>query len=131
MLLPHIEGDAALIRHYTDDKINGHLHISPTHVILAGNGAIVGGTRPLLRAIKDVTARVVDERAAASVCAVLAQTYKDLKHFALKDLTEVIDNVGSLSTYLADYYSFKASLANHYIKAYAHRRTPASVVKSA
>lgn len=118
MLLPHIEGDAALIRHFTDDKINGHLHISPTHVILAGNGAVAGGTRPLLRAIEDATARVVDERAAASVCAVLAQTYKNLKHFALKDLLEIIDNVGSLDKYLADYYAFKASLSDHYVHAY-------------
>jgi hypothetical protein len=71
-----------------------------------------------LRAIEDVTKRKVDELAAASVCAVLAQTYKDLKHFALTDLIEVIDNVGSLDQYLADYYAFKASLSDHYVRAY-------------
>lgn len=118
MLLPHVEGDAALIRHCHGNKINGHLYISPTHVILAGNGAVAGGTRPLLRTLDDATSRVVDERAAASVCAVLAQTYKDLKHFALKDLIEVIDNVGSLDKYLAEYYAFKASLSDHYVRAY-------------
>jgi hypothetical protein len=62
----------------------------------------------------------VDESAAASVCAVLAQTYKDLKNFALKDLVEVIDNVGSLDKYLAEYYAFKASLSDHYVRAHGN-----------
>lgn len=118
MLIPHIEGDAALIRHARDDKKNGHLGVSPTHVVLAGNGVTVGGTAPLLRAIMEVTGRAVAERAAASVCAVLAQGYKDRKHFALKDLMEVIDNVGSLDEYLADYYALKASLSRHYSEGY-------------
>lgn len=114
MLIPNIEGDAALIRHGQNDKKNGHLRVAPTHVIFAGNGATIGGTAPLLRAIAEVTGRAVAECAAASVCAVLAQSYKGRKHFALKDLMEVIDNVGSLDAYLADYYSFKAALSRHY-----------------
>lgn len=114
MLIPHIEGDAALIRHKHSDKINGHFRVRPTHVIVAGNGATVNGTTPLLRAIKEVTGREVAPRAAASVCAVLAQNYKSKKQFALKDLIEVIDNVGSLDEYLSDYYAFKSSLSSHY-----------------
>jgi hypothetical protein len=105
MLFPHIEGDGALIRHRLNDKTNGHLAIRPTHVVLAGNGAIVGGTEPLLRAIKDATGKQVTAKAAASACAVLAQSYKTLKLFALRDLGEIIDNVGSLDKYLADYYA--------------------------
>lgn len=118
MLIPHIEGDSILIRHRHDDRVNGHLKIRPTHVILAGNGAIEGGTAPLVQAIAEITGRLVADRAAASVAAVLAQEYKGRKYFALKDLSEILDNVGSLDAYLADYYSFKSSLANHYMSAF-------------
>lgn len=120
MLIPHIEGDAVLIRHKDNDKINGHFRVRPTHVVIAGNGAIEGGTAPLLRAIRDVTGRDIAGRAAASVAAVLAQNYKGKKYFALKDLVEVIDNVGSLDEYLAEYYSFKAALSRHYSEGYSN-----------
>jgi len=105
VLIPHIEGDAMLIRHTESDKTNGHLRLRPTHVILAGNGAIEGGTTPLLRAIEETTNCKVPERAAASVAAVLAQNYKGRKYFALRDLGEILDNVGSLDGYLEEYYS--------------------------
>jgi hypothetical protein len=118
MLIPHIEGDTSLIRHKEHDKINGHLNIRPTHVILAGNGAIIGGTIPLLKAIKEVTTREIAESAAASVAAVLAQNYKGNKLFALKDLSEVIENVGSLDKYLAEYYLFKSALSKYYSESY-------------
>lgn len=115
MLLPHIEGDALLIRHRQLDKINGHLKLRPKHVIFVGNGAIEGGTLPLVRAIADTTGKHVSESVAASVAAVLAQEFKDRKYFALKDLTEILDNVGSLDEYFADYYSFKVNLSKHYL----------------
>ena len=77
----------------------------------------MNGTMPLLRAIKEATGKEVASGAAASICAVLAQNYKNKKLFAMKDLIEVIDNVGSLDAYLADYYDFKSSLSNQYFEA--------------
>lgn len=118
MLLPHIEGDAALIRHQQPDKVNGHLKMRPKHVILAGNGAIEGGTKPLMRAIMDTTSKQISEHAAASVAAVLAQEFKDRKYFALKDLSEILANMDTLDDYFADYYSFKANISKRYSEAF-------------
>lgn len=114
MLIPHIEGDARLIRHKHPDKVNGHFKVHPTHVILVGNGAVDGGTGPLLKALEDATKKKVSDIAAASIAAVLAQGYKRRKYFALKDISEILANVESIDEYLADYYSFKSSLSQHY-----------------
>ena len=119
MLIPHIEGDAALIRHQQRDKVNGHLEFQPKHVIFAGNGAIEGGTTPLVRALATSTGKQILEHAAASVAAVLGQEFRGRKYFALKDLSEILANMDSLDEYFADYYSFKASLAGTYADAYA------------
>ena len=109
MLIPHIEGDAALIRHQQRDKVNGHLEFQPKHVIFAGNGAIEGGTTPLVRALATSTGKQILEHAAASVAAVLGQEFRGRKYFALKDLSEILANMDSLDEYFADYYSFKSS----------------------
>lgn len=100
------------------DKINGHLTLRPKHLIFVGNGAIEGGSLPLMRAIADTTGKQVPESAAASVAAVLAQEFKNKKYFALKDLMEILDNVGSLDKYFADYYSFKVNLSKHYLDSF-------------
>lgn len=117
MLIPHIEGDAALIRHHHHDKVNGHLVVHPTHVLFVGNGAIEGGSVPLVDAIADATGKRVSERAVASIAAVIAQDFKARKYFALQDILEIIDNVGSLDNYLSDYYSFKSALVTYYARA--------------
>lgn len=104
MQIPHIEGDALLIKHTLEDKINGHLSMAPKVVILAGNGAIEGGTAPLIQAILNSTGRIVAEQTAASVSAVLAQKFKGKKYFALKDIGEILENMESLDSYLIDYY---------------------------
>lgn len=118
MLLPHIEGDAALIRHNQADRVNGHLNLRPRHVVFAGNGAIVGGTSPLVRAIADATGKQVPEHAAASIAAVLGQEFRGRKYFALKDLSEILANMESLDEYFAEYYSFKAALARSYAESF-------------
>lgn len=113
-MLPHIEGDAALIRHSLPDKVNGHLGLRPSLVILAGNGAIEGGSFPLIKALLDSTGRSVSEIASASVAAVLAQSFRGRKNFALKDLSEIFANVGSLDLYLEEYYKFKMAIAENF-----------------
>lgn len=114
MMFPHIEGDAALIRHSLPDKVNGHLALRPSLVILAGNGAVEGGSLPLIKALLDSTGRSVSENASASVAAVLAQTFRGRKNFALKDLSEIFANVGSLDLYLEEYYKFKSDIAENF-----------------
>ena len=118
MLLPHIEGDAALIRHQQQDRINGHLKLRPKHVVFAGNGAIVDGTLPLVQTIAGATGKAVPGHAAASVAAVLGQEFRGRKYFALKDLSEILANMDSLDEYFADYYSFKAALSKNYAEAF-------------
>ena len=117
MLIPHIEGDALLIKHSREDKVNGHLNMAPKIVMLAGNGAIEGGTAPLVQAIFNSTGRKVTEQTAASVSAVLAQKFKAKKYFALKDISEILANMESLDSYLIDYYLFKAEIAKSFHQA--------------
>ena len=105
MLLPHIAGYAVLIRHRNADLVNGHLKTHPKLLVFVGNGAVENGTTPLVKAISDLTGHQVANHVAIPVAAILAQEHKARKHFALKDLAEIIENVGSLDDYLAAYYS--------------------------
>lgn len=114
MLIPHIEGDSLLIKHSLDDKINGHFGVQPKLVILAGNGCIEGGVLPLCKVLSEKYGKTIEPPVAASLCSILAHQFKSRKLFVLKDILEILDNVGSIDAYLDDYYSFKKNLCTEF-----------------
>ncbi len=117
MMIPHIEGDALLIKQHTDDKVNGHLKIKPKTVIFAGNGCVEGGDLPLCTVLSEEYGRKITTDLSASMCAILAQEFKEKKLFTLKDISEIIANVGSIDDYMGSYYEFRSKLANAYREA--------------
>ncbi len=120
MLIPHIEGDDLLIKHCKG--INQHLSLKPKTVIFAGNGCVAGGNDPLCESLKEQFKIDVEPSIAASMCSIVAQRFKGKKLFALKDLVEIIENAGSIDSYMSDYYDFKNSLCQKFNDSFDNKK---------